>query len=149
MTRRHVPTPQELFDWAAGWTERASERGDPQQYPTIRQAARRFCCRQREIDEILDGDLDLDDGYLGKGVGFQAGGLGGGHFEIEAVADYVIEAYRSMEAPVLDTPETVVERIGTALAKPGVSVYPLTLREWSLAKRLIGGREKATRRATR
>lgn len=141
--RKHVPTPQELFDWAAGWTERAAARGSPEQYPTIRQAARRFCCRQREIDEVLDGDLDIDDGYLGKGVGWQVGGLGGGHAEIEKVGDYIVEAYRTHDTEeILDTPERVIERISSTLAKPRVSLYPVTLREWRLVMAQINGAKR-------
>jgi hypothetical protein len=138
--RRHIPTAQELFDWAAGWTERAAKSGNPEQYPTIRKAARRFCCKQAEIAEVLDGDIALDDGYLGMGVGWR---VGNGVADIEKVGDYIVEAYRTHEnEAVLDTPEIVVERIDRILAKPRVSLYAMTLREWRLVKMLIDGRKE-------
>jgi hypothetical protein len=141
MSRRHVPTIAELFEWAAGWSERSNAKSG-EQWPTVRVAARRFCCRQREIEAVLDGDCTVEDGYLGIGVGFQVGGLGGGTADIEKLGDYIVEAYRTSDVPVLDTPESVIDRISLTLGKPGVSLYPVTPREWRLVMMQINGAKR-------
>lgn len=79
-----------LWTWARGYAKRQENSGRGTQYPTMREATKRFRCTMDDIENIVGDDLDDDDKYLGLGVAWR---VGTGIATIETRGDYVIEAY--------------------------------------------------------
>ena len=86
-----------IAKWADAFTSRHERSGRGTVCPTVRQAARRFRVKQREILECVDGVGDLPVGfdYFGIAVGMRVGS-GIGEFDCEG--DYLIETSRTREA---------------------------------------------------
>lgn len=84
-------TPEELFAYADKFARRKERAGFGTKYPTVRQVKRRFGVDYEAIEDACA--MYHGAGYLGLGVGFQAGGLGGGTCYIERPNDHVVEAY--------------------------------------------------------
>ena len=83
-------TAQELFNWARKYAKRHEDIGRGTQYPTMREATKRFHCTLDDIENIIDDDIEPEDSYLGLGVAWR---VGNGVADIEHRGDYVIEAY--------------------------------------------------------
>lgn len=84
-----------LWRWANGRYKRACASGaNTPEYPTMREATKRFACTLDDIENIVGDDVEIAgvaEPYLGIGTAF--GVSGGGVASIEARGDYVIEAY--------------------------------------------------------
>lgn len=81
-------TPQALFDFADQFARRKESTGKGTNYPTFRQAAKRFGVT---LDEVEQACLDWQgDGYMQPAVG-----MGGQHgcFKFENKGDWLVEAY--------------------------------------------------------
>lgn len=78
----------DLWRWARGYSKR-HERAS-HQYPTMRQASKRFKCNYDDIENVMGDDLGDESRYLGLGTAWK---VGGGVAEIKHRGDYVIEAY--------------------------------------------------------
>jgi hypothetical protein len=83
----------DLWRWARGYAKRHEDTGKGTQYPTMREATKRFRCTLDDIENVIGDDLGEEDRYLGIATAVRAGGMGGGVAEIEARGDYLIEAY--------------------------------------------------------
>ncbi len=87
-----------IFNYARRYADRAEQSGRGTQFPTVRQSARRFRCRQQMVVELVEqSDASAIPGAdyfdLAVGIGIGIGG-GGGYCEFESIGDYLIEAYR-------------------------------------------------------
>jgi len=80
-----------LFTYCENFARKNEAAGRGTQWPTFRQAASRMKCTYDELEELV-ADYQ-GDGYMGVGVGYQVGGLGGGTYRIKTRGEYVIEAY--------------------------------------------------------
>lgn len=84
--------PQALFDYAVAYRRRAESNGRGSQFPTIRQAARRFSMKQGDVLSLAEAGDDISGcDYFGVAVG--VGIAGSGWAEHDRIGDYVIEAW--------------------------------------------------------
>ena len=85
--------PSQLFNYARGVADRNEAAGRGTRFPTVRQAAARFRCKQADIvSAVEDADREaIGAEYFGLAVGGMAGS---GYFAHSAQGDYEIEAYR-------------------------------------------------------
>jgi hypothetical protein len=83
-------TAQKVFDYADRYARQHEKVGRGTQYPTVRQAARRFKVPQSVIVDIVEG-ADIKDAYFGIAVALGISGVG--HYALEG-GDQLIEAYR-------------------------------------------------------
>ena len=77
-----IPTANQLFKYADRYYNKNNE------YPTFRQAAQRFKCRQEDIESVCSDQCDL--GYLGAIVAYTTYS---GVYHIDRIGDYLVEAY--------------------------------------------------------
>jgi hypothetical protein len=85
-------TTEALFAYASGYAERSEKAGKGTQWPTIRQVKRRF--RGASYGDVEDACANYcGEGYMGLGVGYQVGGLGGGTAYEGNANEHVVEAY--------------------------------------------------------
>lgn len=84
----------DLWRWARGYSKRHEDSGKGTQYPTMREATKRFKCSMDDIENVMGDDLgDGEDRYLGLAVAVRVGGHGGGVGDIEPRGAQLIEAY--------------------------------------------------------
>lgn len=83
-------TAPNLWTWARAHAKRHEDAGRGTQYPTAREATKRFRCTLDDIENIVGDDLEDDDKYLGLGVAYGVNNL---FAEIEHRGDYIVEAY--------------------------------------------------------
>ena len=79
------PNVNQLWKYANKIARRAEKAGLGTQYPTIRQAAKRFNCKQSDIFECAGEGIQEGDHYLGTASYFCE--------PPEAPGDHVVEAY--------------------------------------------------------
>jgi acyl carrier protein phosphodiesterase len=80
-----IPTADKLWQYARRLALHSEYRGFGTKYPTVREAARHFKCRQSEIVEATEDDMYPHDRYLGVACW---------NTEVpEPLGDYVVEAY--------------------------------------------------------
>jgi hypothetical protein len=77
------PTPEQLWNYARKLALNSEYKGFGTKYPTVREASRRFRCRQMEIFEVA-GEYQ-GEGYLGTASYFCE--------PPEPPGDHVVEAY--------------------------------------------------------
>lgn len=82
-------TPEELFIYADRFARRAEKAGKGTQYPTFRQAAKRFRVKISDIEDACNDWCGEE--YMRAIVAFR---VGGGVGCIESKGDYQVEAYR-------------------------------------------------------
>jgi len=58
-------TAEKLWVWASAYARRAEKTGKGTQYPTFRQATKRFHCTLDDIEDIIGDDPGADERYLG------------------------------------------------------------------------------------
>ena len=80
----------DLWKWARRYAKRREDAGKGTQYPTLRQATKRFRCSMDDIEGVIHDDLGDDSRYLGLIVAVR---VGSGVGEIERRGDYQVEAY--------------------------------------------------------
>lgn len=83
-----------VIQYAKRFADKAERIGRGTEFPTIRQAAKRFGLLQSDVVEAVEDAANVGvDGfdYIGLGVGVSTGTGYGVH---DNVGDYVIEAYR-------------------------------------------------------
>lgn len=89
-TPRERLSAEQLFAYADKYARRHEKEGDGTQYPTVRQAARRFKVPQKVIREVAEEGCGWY-GYLGLIVAVRAGSgvgeLDGGDQQVEAYSD--------------------------------------------------------------
>jgi hypothetical protein len=88
-----------IFNYARRFADKAERSGRGTEFPTIRQAARRFRCPQQAVMEVVEcADASCIPGaeYFGLAVGVQISG--GGCRGYDSEGDYQIEAYRKDSA---------------------------------------------------
>jgi len=81
-------TPQQLFDFASTYASTAEAEGKTAQYPSVREAARKFNVTQQAIRDACDEYHGK--GYMRPAVGFAVGGRIGAH---ATPGDHLVEAY--------------------------------------------------------
>lgn len=83
---------KQVYHYASRFASRAEASGRGTQYPSVRQAARRFRCKIADVLECVESAdaRDVGGNYFALAVGIRAGG-GVGSFDSEG--DYLIEAY--------------------------------------------------------
>lgn len=81
-----------LAIYADAFATRHERRDKGTIYPTVRQAAKRFKCRQQDVLDCIDGCVPEGFEYFDIAVGMRTGS-GVGDFDNEG--DYLIEAERS------------------------------------------------------
>jgi hypothetical protein len=86
-----TPTAQQVFDYADRFARRRERAGKGTQYPTLRDAARRFRCRIGDIEDAVESS-DFEDGYLGIAVALGIPGVGSRGFDCRG--DCLVEAYK-------------------------------------------------------
>ena len=79
------PTGERLWQWARKIALNSEYKGFGTKYPTVREAARHFKCKQSEIAEATDDSKYPHDHYLGVASYYTAGPT--------PLGDYVVEAY--------------------------------------------------------
>lgn len=80
----------ELWRWARAYAKKHEDAGRGSQYPTMREATKRFRCSMDDIENVISDDLGDEDRYLGLIVAHGVNNLVGA---IEHRGDYGIEAY--------------------------------------------------------
>lgn len=83
-------TSDQLWSYARKYADKKEKAGMGTQYPTMRQATKRFKCKIDDIQDAVD-DACFNDKYLGLAVAYGVSGFGS--FEIEHRGNYEIEAY--------------------------------------------------------
>jgi len=79
------PTGEQLWKWSRKIALNSEYKGFGTKYPTVREAARRFKCKQSEIVETTEGYWHTEDRYLGVASYYTA--------VPTPLGDYVVEAY--------------------------------------------------------
>ena len=79
------PTGEQLWKWAHKIALNSEYKGFGTKYPTVREAARRFKCKQSEIAEATEDDMYPHDRYLGVACWNTV--------VPEPLGNYVVEAY--------------------------------------------------------
>ena len=79
------PTSEQLWQWSNKIKLRSEYLGFGTKYPTVRDAAKRFKCKQSEIAEATEGYWHTEDRYLGVASYYTV--------PPEPLGDYVVEAY--------------------------------------------------------
>lgn len=81
-------TPDQLFNYAVGYAAKSVANGKGTQYPSFRDAARRFRVKQSDIEDACNDYSGKH--YMQPAVGIRAGGSGVGDLE---GGDRQVEAY--------------------------------------------------------
>jgi hypothetical protein len=84
------PTAEQIFNYADRYARRREAVGKGTQYPTVREAAKRFRVPQNVIVDTVEG-ADIEDAYFGLAVAM--GIPGAGFWELHG-GEQLIEAYR-------------------------------------------------------
>lgn len=82
-------TPEQLFDYANKYARRAESVGKGSQYPTFRQAAKRFKVTLSEVEDACEDYSG--DGYMKAAVCIRAGN---GIYSFKSKGDWLVEAYQ-------------------------------------------------------
>ena len=82
-------TADDLFEYACSYAKRAEDAGKGTQYPTVRQACKRF---RVKIEDVESAVYDWNgDGYIGIAVGIRVGSGVGLH---QSRGECQVEAYK-------------------------------------------------------
>jgi hypothetical protein len=81
----------DLWRWARAYAKKHEDTGRGTQYPTMREATKRFRCTLDDIENVMGDDLGEEDRYLGIAVAVGIPGVG--YANIETRGDQLIEAY--------------------------------------------------------
>lgn len=81
----------DLWRWARAYAKEHEDAGRGTQYPTLREATKRFRCTLDDIENVIGDDLGEGDRYLGIAVA--VGIPGAGMADIEPRGAQLIEAY--------------------------------------------------------
>lgn len=82
----------DLWRWARAYAKRHEDAGQGTQYPTMREATKRFRCTLDDIEAVIGDDLgDDEDRYLGIAVAVGIQGVGTANIEVRG--EQLIEAY--------------------------------------------------------
>lgn len=92
--RRPSLTATALWLWARAYAKRHEDAGRGTQYPTLREATRRFRCTLDDIENTVGDDVEVEgheDYYLGIAVA--VGISGSGYADLEPRGEQLVEAY--------------------------------------------------------
>jgi len=81
----------DLWRWARAYAKKHEDAGRGTQYPTMREATKRFRCTLDDIENVMGDDLGEEDRYLGIAVAVGVHGVG--YANIETRGEQLIEAY--------------------------------------------------------
>lgn len=81
--------PEALFKYATNYARRSEEKGLGTQYPSFREAAKRFNATHEDIEDAC-ADWDQSKGYMQPAVGFTTGA---GYGSYASKGEHLIEAY--------------------------------------------------------
>lgn len=85
-----------LFNYARNYADKAERTGRGTQFPTVRQAAKRFKVPQDDILDVVEcAEVSLIPGADYFALAVAVGISGVGHRGYDSPADYQLEAYRS------------------------------------------------------